>query len=52
MNGEFMGSIALSYDGTIIYTNAIGFADIETQKKATNNTKYRIGSFLKCLLLP
>ncbi|MEE9364762.1 MAG: serine hydrolase domain-containing protein [Cellulophaga sp.] len=46
-NNEFMGSIALSYDGTIIYTNAIGFADIETQKKATSNTKYRIGSISK-----
>ncbi len=46
-NGEFMGSIALSYDGTVIYTNAIGFADIETQKKATINTKYRIGSISK-----
>ncbi|MCJ8318406.1 MAG: beta-lactamase family protein [Colwellia sp.] len=46
-NGEFMGSIALSYDGMIIYSNAIGFADIETQKKATNNTKYRIGSISK-----
>jgi len=47
INGEFMGSIALSYNGAIIYTNAIGFADIETQKKATNNTKYRIGSISK-----
>jgi len=46
-SGEFMGSIALSYDGTIIYTNAIGFADIETQTKATTNTKYRIGSISK-----
>ncbi len=46
-NGEFMGSIALSYNGTIIYTNAIGFADIETQKKATKNTKYRICSISK-----
>ena len=45
--GEFMGSIALSHNGTIIYTNAIGFADIETQKKATKNTKYRIGSISK-----
>jgi len=24
--------IALSYNGTIIYSNAIGFADIKTQK--------------------
>ncbi len=46
-NGEFMGSIALSHNGTIIYTNAIGFADIETQKRATKNTKYRIGSISK-----
>jgi len=46
-SGEFMGSVALSYNGKVIYTNAIGFADIETQKKATINTKYRIGSISK-----
>ncbi|MBL4705566.1 MAG: beta-lactamase family protein [Flavobacteriales bacterium] len=46
-DGKFMGSIALSYDGQIIYTNAIGFADIETNKRATVDTKYRIGSISK-----
>jgi len=46
-SGEFMGSIALSHKGSIIYTSAVGFADIETQKKATKNTKYRIGSISK-----
>lgn len=44
---KFMGSIAISQDGKIIYTNTIGFADIETSKKATNQTKYRIGSISK-----
>ena len=46
-NDQFMGSLAISYNGKIIYTNAVGFADVETQKKATNNTKYRIGSISK-----
>lgn len=46
-NDKFMGSIALSQNGKIIYTNAIGFDDIETQKKSTINTKYRIGSISK-----
>jgi len=44
---KFMGSIAISQNGKIIYSNAIGFADIETSKKATTQTKYRIGSISK-----
>ncbi len=46
-NDKFMGSIALSHNGKIIYTNAIGFDDIKTQKKSTIDTKYRIGSISK-----
>ncbi|MEH6537230.1 MAG: serine hydrolase domain-containing protein [Psychroserpens sp.] len=46
-NGEFMGSIALSSNRKTIYTNAIGFDDIETKKKSDVNTKYRIGSVSK-----
>ena len=46
-NDKLMGSIALSHNGSLIYSNAIGFADIETQTKATNETKYRIGSISK-----
>lgn len=44
---KFMGSIAISKNGELIYSNTIGFADIETSKKANNLTKYRIGSISK-----
>ncbi|MCF6350907.1 MAG: beta-lactamase family protein [Flavobacteriaceae bacterium] len=46
-NDKFMGNIVLSLNGKIIYTNAIGFDDIESQKKSTIDTKYRIGSISK-----
>ena len=42
-----MGSVALSYDGQNIYAKAIGYADVETDKKATPETKYRVGSITK-----
>ena len=44
---KFMGSVAVAKDGAIIYTRAIGFADIENSQKADENTKYRIGSISK-----
>jgi D-alanyl-D-alanine carboxypeptidase len=44
---KFMGSIAISQNGKMLYSNAIGFADIETSKKGTTQTKYRIGSISK-----
>ena len=46
-SGEFMGSIILSQNEKIVYTNTVGFSDIETKKKASINTKYRIGSITK-----
>lgn len=46
-SGELMGSIALSHDGEIVYSNAIGFDDVESKKKSDVNTKYRIGSVAK-----
>lgn len=46
-NNKFMGSVALSQNGKLIYTKAIGFSDIETQTKPNENTKYRIGSITK-----
>jgi len=46
-NNKFMGSISLSHEGTIVYTKAIGFDDIETQKSSTAETIYRIGSVSK-----
>ena len=41
-NNKFMGSVALSQNGKIIYTKQIGFADIENKIKPDENTKYRI----------
>ncbi|SEA54844.1 CubicO group peptidase, beta-lactamase class C family [Flavobacterium gillisiae] len=44
---KYMGSVVVSENGKIIYTNAIGKEDIESNKKATVSTKYRIGSISK-----
>lgn len=46
-NNKYMGSVAVSKNGEIIYTKTIGFADIENNIKATENSKYRIGSITK-----
>ncbi|NQX82728.1 MAG: beta-lactamase family protein [Flavobacteriaceae bacterium] len=46
-NGKYMGGIALAHDGKSIYTNSIGFNDIETKETSDINTKYRIGSISK-----
>ncbi len=44
-----MGSLAISKNGTVIYSNAIGYASINGENKilATTETKYRIGSITK-----
>lgn len=44
---KFMGSIAVSRNGKIIYSNAIGYRDLATSEIATTATKYRIGSISK-----
>jgi CubicO group peptidase (beta-lactamase class C family) len=44
---KFMGSIAISKNGKLLYSNAVGYSDIENSKKATTKTKYRIGSITK-----
>lgn len=46
-NNKFMGSVAISQNGKIIYTKAIGFSDVENNTKANEETKYRIGSISK-----
>ncbi len=46
-NNKWMGSIAISLNGLPIYSKAIGFADLETKKKSTTLSKYRIGSISK-----
>ena len=44
---RFLGSVAVLRAGKIIYTNAIGYADIETKTPNTSETKFRIGSITK-----
>jgi len=46
-NDKFMGSIAISQNGTQLYARALGYADIDSGQKADTNTKYRIGSISK-----
>lgn len=46
-NDKFMGSVAVSKNGEIIYTKSVGFADVENKIKATKDSKYRIGSISK-----
>lgn len=46
-NDKFMGSVAVSRNGEIIYTKSVGFADVENKLKANENSKYRIGSISK-----
>jgi D-alanyl-D-alanine carboxypeptidase len=44
---KFMGSIAISENGKLLYTKSIGKDDIETNKHSTIASKYRIGSISK-----
>lgn len=46
-HNKFMGSVAVSQNGKIIYTKSLGFSDVENQTLAHENTKYRIGSISK-----
>ncbi|MFZ1679029.1 MAG: serine hydrolase domain-containing protein [Saprospiraceae bacterium] len=48
-NNKGMGSIALSKNGKVLYSNAIGYSSISEKEKkpATAKTKYRIGSISK-----
>ena len=46
-NNKFMGSVAVSKNGKVIYSKSIGYADITGKIKASENTKYRIGSISK-----
>lgn len=46
-NDKFMGSVAISENGKIIYTNFLGYSDVETKTKPNETTKYRIGSISK-----
>lgn len=44
---KFMGSIAISQNGTLLYSKSIGMDDIESNKKSSALSKYRVGSISK-----
>lgn len=46
-NDKGMGSLSIFKDGKEIYSNVIGFADVEKAKIADASTKYRVGSISK-----
>ncbi len=46
-NSRFMGGVAISQNGQVIYTKQTGYSDIEHKIKPDDNTKYRIGSISK-----
>ncbi|MBB4119601.1 CubicO group peptidase (beta-lactamase class C family) [Mesonia hippocampi] len=46
-NNKFMGSVALSKNGKLLYTKSTGYLSVEDSIAATNHTKYKIGSISK-----
>jgi len=46
-NDKFMGSIAVSRDGEMLYTRSLGYCDLFAEATASVDSKYRIGSISK-----
>lgn len=46
-NDRFFGSVAVSQGGKIIYSKALGYADLKTKTANNKETKFRIGSISK-----
>lgn len=46
-NKKFMGSVAISFNDSIIYAKSVGFADADAQTKINPDTKFRIASITK-----
>jgi CubicO group peptidase (beta-lactamase class C family) len=46
-NNKFMGSVAISEGGKILYSKSVGITDLYSKKRASDATKYRIGSISK-----
>lgn len=44
---KFMGSVAVTKNGTLVYARATGYADVAAKLPADGETKYRIGSISK-----
>lgn len=46
-NNKFMGSVSIREKNKVVFEKAYGFADLESQLKATPATKYKIGPVTK-----
>lgn len=46
-NDKVMGSVCVSRDGVNIYSKSVGFSDVESKIKASQNSTYKIGSISK-----
>ncbi|MDQ3016689.1 MAG: beta-lactamase family protein [Bacteroidota bacterium] len=46
-NQKFMGSIAVSRDGKLLYAKSVGYSDVDNKSILNENTMYRIGSITK-----
>jgi CubicO group peptidase (beta-lactamase class C family) len=46
-NNRFMGSVAIAQGDKLIYSKSVGFANVGQSVKASENSKYRIGSVTK-----
>src|SRR5690606_6143298 len=46
-SGKFMGSVAISKEGQQVYQKTVGYADVENNVRATDESRYRIGSISK-----
>ena len=46
-NDRFFGSVAVTHGGKVIYSKALGYADLESKIANTTETKFRIGSISK-----
>lgn len=45
--GRYMGGVAVLKDGKSVYSRSLGYADLESGKKAGERTRYRVGSITK-----
>nr|WP_297783876.1 serine hydrolase domain-containing protein [uncultured Allomuricauda sp.] len=46
-NDKFMGSVAVSKNGELVYTRSLGYCDVASEAQATSESRYRIGSISK-----
>lgn len=44
---KFMGTVAIFQHGRFTYTHSVGYTDVAAERKADNNSRYRIGSISK-----